>query len=168
MMSYWTFSDVFEEGGVVKTPFYGGFGLLAEDSLPKPSFNAFLLLHRLGDTRLSVNSNDALVTRRADGSLVIAVWNLSLPEEKGVEREFALQFKGLTGAHHATVSLLDADHGSLLQAYAAMGSPANPTPAQIRSLRSAAELPPPQSLLVRGGRLELTLAPKALALIEIH
>src|ERR1017187_5963078 len=28
-MSYWTFSDVFEEQGVVKQPFYGGFGLIA-------------------------------------------------------------------------------------------------------------------------------------------
>ncbi|MGB2606650.1 MAG: glycosyl hydrolase family 39, partial [Candidatus Sulfotelmatobacter sp.] len=29
-MSYWSFSDVFEEQGVVKTPFYGGYGLIAE------------------------------------------------------------------------------------------------------------------------------------------
>src|SRR2546423_3707632 len=36
-MSYWTFSDVFEEGGVVKTPFYGGFGLLAAGGIPKRS-----------------------------------------------------------------------------------------------------------------------------------
>ena len=49
MMSYWTFSDVFEEQGVVKTPFYGGFGLLAEDNIPKAAFNDFALLHRLGD-----------------------------------------------------------------------------------------------------------------------
>ena len=48
-MSYWTFSDVFEEGGVVKTPFYGGFGIVAEHDIPKPAFNAFALLHRLGD-----------------------------------------------------------------------------------------------------------------------
>ena len=41
MMSYWTFSDVFEEQGVVKQPFYGGFGLVAEDGIPKPSFAAF-------------------------------------------------------------------------------------------------------------------------------
>lgn len=168
MMSYWTFSDVFEEGGVVKTPFYGGFGLLAEDSLPKPAFNAFKLLHHLGDTRIPIDSKNALVTRRADGSLVIAVWNLSLPEEKGTEREFTLQLKGLSGAHHATVNILDADHGSLLPAYAAMGSPTNPTPAQIKSLRAAAELPPPQSLPIRDGRVELKLAPKALALVEIR
>ena len=29
MMSYWTFSDVFEEQGVVKMPFYGGYGVIA-------------------------------------------------------------------------------------------------------------------------------------------
>src|SRR3984885_12102554 len=52
MMSYWTFSDVFEEQGVVKRPIYGGYGLIAEDGLPKPAFNAFKLLHRLGDTRI--------------------------------------------------------------------------------------------------------------------
>jgi len=50
-MSYWTFSDVFEEGGVVKTPFYGGFGLLAVGGIPKPAFNAFALLHQLGEAR---------------------------------------------------------------------------------------------------------------------
>ena len=47
-MSYWTFSDVFDEQGVVKTPFYGGFGLLAVGGIPKPAFNAFALLHQLG------------------------------------------------------------------------------------------------------------------------
>src|SRR5208283_5498943 len=29
MMSYWTFDDVFEEGGVPRDPFHGGFGLIA-------------------------------------------------------------------------------------------------------------------------------------------
>src|SRR3989449_13982 len=81
MMSYWTFSDVFEEQGVVKQPFYGGFGLLAAGNIPKTSFNAFALLHQLGSTRLDVSSDSALVTRRADGSLVVAVWNLFQPEE---------------------------------------------------------------------------------------
>ncbi len=168
MMSYWTFSDVFEEQGVVKRPFYGGFGLLAEDGLPKPSFNAFKLLHRLGDTRIPADTKDALVTRRRDGSLAIAVWNLSLPEEKGAEKDFTLDLKGLTGTHTATLDVVDADHGSLRKAYAAMGSPTDPTQAQIQSLRKAAELPPPVTLPIQEGRVDLKLAPKALALIEIH
>ena len=49
IMSYWAFSDVFEEQGVVKEPFYGGYGVMAEDDIPKPAFNAFKLLHKLGD-----------------------------------------------------------------------------------------------------------------------
>jgi xylan 1,4-beta-xylosidase len=168
MMSYWTFSDVFEEQGVVKRPFYGGFGLMAEDDLPKPSFNAFKLLHRLGDTRVPADAKDVLVTRRQDGSLAIAVWNLSLPEEKGEEENITLQLTGLTGTHTATLDLVDADHGSLRKAYAAMGSPTDPTQAQIQSLRKVAELPPPVSLPIHDGRIDLKLAPKALALIEIR
>ena len=81
ILAYWTFSDVFEEQGVVKQPFYGGFGLIAEHGLPKPSFNAFKLLHKLGNRRISVDSDSALVTKRADGRLVMAVWNLFLPEQ---------------------------------------------------------------------------------------
>ena len=49
LMSYWTFSDVFEEQGVIRAPFFGGFGLIAIDHLPKPAFNVFRLLHTLGD-----------------------------------------------------------------------------------------------------------------------
>ena len=64
MLAYWTFSDVFEEQGVVKQPFYGGFGLIAADGLPKPSFNAFKLLHGSA-SRMLVDSNSALVTRQA-------------------------------------------------------------------------------------------------------
>ncbi len=91
IMAYWTFSDVFEEQGVVKQPFYGGFGLIAEDGLPKPSFNAFKLLHLLGNTRIEVDSESALVTRRADGTIVMAVWNLFLPGRSGY---------GQTRSHH--------------------------------------------------------------------
>ena len=48
ILAYWTLSDVFEEQGVIKQPFYGGYGLMAEGGVPKPAFNAFKLLHRLG------------------------------------------------------------------------------------------------------------------------
>ncbi|EQD32410.1 glycoside hydrolase family 39, partial [mine drainage metagenome] len=53
LMSYWTFSDVFEEQGVISTPFHGGFGLIAVGDIPKASFNDFTLLHWLGDLRLA-------------------------------------------------------------------------------------------------------------------
>ncbi|MFR1010594.1 MAG: GH39 family glycosyl hydrolase [Ruminococcus sp.] len=36
--SYWTFGDVFEEQGIPFTPFHGGFGLVANGCIPKPTF----------------------------------------------------------------------------------------------------------------------------------
>ncbi len=167
MMSYWTFSDVFEEQGVVKTPFYGGFGLLAERSIPKAAFNDFALLHRLGETRLDAGSDSALVTRRKDGSLAIAVWNLFLPEEAGSPKTVTLHFKGRSGQPSARVTIVDKEHGSPLPAWNKMGRPAYPTLAQIKELRKAAALPAAQSQAISKGSLTLTLQPQALALIEI-
>ena len=168
MMSYWTFSDVFEEQGVVKRPLYGGYGLMAEDGLPKPAFNAFKMLHHLGEVRIQESADDILVTRRKDGSFVIAVWNLSAPETTGEPKDVNLQFDSLKGNRHATVYRLDAEHGSLTSAYVAMGSPAYPTQAQIQTLKAAAQLPAPESTTVHNGSLALHLAPKALVVIEIR
>lgn len=167
MLSYWAFSDVFEEQGVVKQPFYGGFGLLAEDNLPKPSFNAFKLLHRLGDRRLDEASDSALVTRRADGRLVIAIWNESLPDQAGEPKTVVLHIKDFNGRHQAAVYRVDSTHGSLMSAYASMGKPISPTQKQIAQLRRAAEMPPPESQAFNLGEIRVILPPKGLALIEL-
>jgi xylan 1,4-beta-xylosidase len=167
MMSYWTFSDVFEEQGVVKKPFYGGFGLLAADSIPKPSFNDFALLHRLGDTRLEVKSDTALVTMKKDGSLVIAVWNLFLPEEMGTPKTVTLKFSGMKTGKTARTTIVDREHGSPLPAYEKMGSPEFPSREQIVELRKAAELPPAEKVAIKNGEVTLTLQAHSLALIEI-
>jgi xylan 1,4-beta-xylosidase len=166
MMSYWTFSDVFEEQGVVKVPFYGGFGLLAERSIPKPAFNDFALLHHLGASRIDVNSDSLLVTRRKDGSLAVAAWNLFLPEETGSAKTMVLHFKGHAQGS-ARVTIVDKEHGSPLPAYAKMGSPVSPNEAQIEILRKAAALPKTKVQALKDGSLTLTLEPHALALIEI-
>jgi xylan 1,4-beta-xylosidase len=167
MMSYWTFSDVFEEQGVVKKPFYGGFGLLAVGGIPKPAFNALALLHQLGDVRLEAQSDSLLVTRKANGSLVLAVWNMVAPEESGSAKEFLLHFSGLAGKKAATITIVDRDHGSPLPAYQKMGHPQYPSPAQLQELRKAAALPGGSVREVKNGELPLTLEPQSLALIEL-
>jgi len=168
MMSYWTFSDVFEEQGVVKEPFYGGFGLIGERGLPKPAYNAFKLLHYLGSERIPVDSDSGIVTRRIDGSLAIAVWNIFPPEERGRTKQVSISIKGLTGSHHAVISRVDQTHGSLLNAYEAMGRPKSPTLAEIERLREAAQLGSPETEEIEGGQLMISLPPQALALIEIQ
>ena len=166
MMSYWSFSDVFEEQGVVKQPFYGGFGLLAEDGIPKPAFAAFEVLHQLGDQRLTLESDTALVTRRKDGSLEVAVWNYAPPEQPGSPKTFTLQFKNAR-FHHATISRVDSEHGDVHSLYEKMGSPRYPTQAQITDLRKAAQLPAPEHRTLHNGELTLTLPSYGLAVIEV-
>jgi xylan 1,4-beta-xylosidase len=164
LMSYWTFSDVFEEQGVVKKPFYGGYGLIAAGGIPKAAFNAFTLLHQLGDQRISPELKDALVTKRADGSLVIAVWNYAGPGTGGPPREFELRF---TRGEMAEVTILDDQHGSALTEWRNLGEPAFPSREQQQALRTAAKLPTAQLMPITDGALRLTLAPHALALIEV-
>ncbi len=170
LMSYWTFSDVFEEQGVVKTPFYGGFGLIAAGGIPKAAFNDFSLLHRLGTERLQDPSDSALVTRHKDGTLAIAVWNYAPAGPHGTTRTYHVDLRGIAGARHAYIWLVDRDHGSPLATWQAMGSPAYPTFAQHRVLLAAARLPAPRVETLQGSspRLTLYLLPHALALIEVR
>jgi xylan 1,4-beta-xylosidase len=166
MMSYWSFSDVFEEQGVIKQPFYGGFGLLAEDDIPKPAFAAFALLHKLGEERIAIDSDSVLATRRNDGTWAVAVWNYAPPGETGASRTITLKFKG-GSTKHATISQVDADHGDVHAAYEKMGSPRYPTAVQVETLRRAADLPPPSMRKLKDGELSLTLPSHGLAVVEV-
>ena len=168
ILAYWTFSDVFEEQGVVKQPFYGGYGLIAEYGLPKPAFHAFQLLHWLGDRRIASDSPSSLATLRSDGSLVLALYNECLPGETGEAKQFDITIRGLPGAHRARISRLDPGHGSLLPLFASMGKPAYPTRIQIEELRRAAELPPAERMPVQNGKLSLKIPPQGLALVEVQ
>ncbi len=175
-MSYWTFSDVFEEQGVVKTPFYGGFGLLAEDGIPKPSFNAFAMLHELGDRRIKLDSDSALATVRSDGSLAVALWNYAPPygtgaaytpppADPGPSKTFTLHLTGTTPNAKLQVSRLDAEHGNVGKAYDAMGRPAFPSRDQIMQLRAAGKASPPEQAALTNGTLSITVPPQGLVLI---
>jgi xylan 1,4-beta-xylosidase len=167
MMSYWTFSDVFEEQGVVKTPFYGGYGLIAEDNIPKPAFNAFRLLHKLGRQRIAVDSDSVIATRNDDGKLVLALWNYADPESPGTSKTISLKLLN-THTRSAKIERVDADHGDVHPTYQKLQSPQYPEQAQIEELRKAAILAPPETIPVRDGALTITLPPHGLALIELE
>jgi xylan 1,4-beta-xylosidase len=168
MLSFWTFSDVFEEGGPIAKPFIGEFGLRAKGGINKPSYYDFELLHRLGDERIGNQSPNVLVTRRKDGTLAIAVWNLVDPGDTGTDRTVRLTFQHLGDSATAIVTRVDSDHGNTLRAYRAMGNPLDPTEEQVETLnrKTAAALSEPQSLV--GASLDLMLQPNALALLEIR
>jgi xylan 1,4-beta-xylosidase len=165
MMSYWTFSDVFEEQGVVRTPFYGGFGLIAVGHIPKPAYGAFQLLHKLGDQRIALSSDSALLTRRDNGSLILAVWNYAPPDEASSSKTVTLRFN-YTNANQASIWRLDSAHGDFHSLYQKMGEPRYPTMPQVEQLRAATALSPTE-IKLSSNELTLTLPPHGLALIEL-
>jgi xylan 1,4-beta-xylosidase len=165
MMSYWTFSDVFEEQGVPKRPLWGGFGLLTIGSVPKPAYNAFAMLHELGDVRLPDPRPGVLITRRRDGHLAVALWNPFVDGEQRGTHTFVLQLTSPSAPKHAQVQILDAARGDLYAVYMQMGRPRYPTAAQYRELQQAAHLPPPWEVPVKGGAVRVTVPQSALALV---
>ena len=186
-LAYWTFSNVFEEGGVPSGVFNDVFGLLDQWGIARPSLHAFSFLHRLGEERLQAGAGPVLATRRSDGSLAILVWNL-LPaansssvangnpmaasggnSAKGAELVATLQLKGLSGRKQTRIARIGGEIGSALPAWKAMGSPQYPSRDQLIQLRKSAELPPPETRTLQGTEPEeisIHLPPNGVAILE--
>jgi xylan 1,4-beta-xylosidase len=89
-MSYWTFSDVFEEAGPGPSPFHGGFGLLNIQGLRKPAFFAYRFLNLLGDTMLECGDARALAAKDESGAQVL-FWDYAIPDQKVSDQEYYVQ-----------------------------------------------------------------------------
>ena len=171
MMSFWTFSDVFEEGGPGPKPFIGQFGLRAEFGINKPSYYAFSLLHQLGVRRIANISPNAIITKSKDGSLVIAAWNLvdldAESKKQASSHTIIFTIKGMASNASATIQRVDDEHGNALPVYAGMAEPRYPTPTQVEQLNRATALPAPEKKRLANGQLVIQLEPNALVLINI-
>ncbi|HVN92137.1 MAG TPA: hypothetical protein VMT38_00500 [Terracidiphilus sp.] len=168
MMSFWTFSDVFEESGPISRPFVDMFGLRAKGGINKPSYYAFQLLHQLGSERLTNPATDVIATENANGEVQLAAWNLVDPGSPASEKTIDVVFRHVPQDARVSIQQLDTDHGNVLAKYAAMGSPLDPTPEQVKRLNDETALPPPVEQTLNAGKLELKLGANALALIKVQ
>jgi xylan 1,4-beta-xylosidase len=177
MMSYWTFDDVFEEGGPKHEPFDGGFGIVAPGGIRKPGYYGYGLLHQLGSERLANDAPGVLVTRRGDGTLAVALWNMVdldridvAQKGKGEPpraRQVVVKFSGVTGRHEVRVQRVDESHGNTLALYRAMGSPRYPTRAQVRELNQRSQPGAAQLEQTENGALRLEIPVNGLVLLEL-
>jgi len=74
-MSYWVFTDIFEEPGPRFTPFHGGFGMLTIQGINKPVFYAYQFLNRLGNIELKNRDTASWVCKDSSGNLQALVWD---------------------------------------------------------------------------------------------
>ncbi|AYL95527.1 GH39 family glycosyl hydrolase [Mucilaginibacter celer] len=74
-MSYWTFTDIFEEPGPRFTPFHGGFGLLNTQGIKKPAFFSYSFLNKLGETEINDEDNSSWACKDKKGGVQILLWD---------------------------------------------------------------------------------------------
>jgi xylan 1,4-beta-xylosidase len=146
LIAFWMFTDIFEEAPPKPSVFSGGFGLVNGQGLRKPAFHAFRFLHELGDQILE-QSDNYIVTRRCDGTMVLLFWNhiyfLSddqieeIPE--GNSKEIELHFDNSICFDHLVIHTIDHNTGSVKDSWLEMGAPEPPSREQLGLLTDLAE-----------------------------
>lgn len=135
--SYWTFGDIFEEQGVPFTPFHGGFGLVANGGIPKPTFWTFQFFKELAG-RCVHRTEDSVVLRKDDGSYCGVVWNCSRTR---TGRELDLSFKlpvDKEGEYSLITRTVDEDTCNPLRLWHDMGEPSSLSEEQKKLLKESA------------------------------
>jgi len=135
--SYWTFSDVFEEKDVPRSQFHGGFGLVALNKIPKPTFHMFKFFNSMGEEVL-YRDEHMLVTRRDDGSVALIAWNEIMEKTENPDKEYDLEIPIGFKDVFIKKQMIDEDHGNPWGTWIHMGRPRFPSKEQIRTLRDIA------------------------------
>ena len=152
-MSYWVFTDIFEEAGPRFLPFHGGFGLLNYQDIRKPAFFAYQFLNRLGPTELATTDPASYVAKDDAGRLQVLLWDFTVSNPERSENNQVFYKRDLPAADKGSVSihLTHVPAGRYVQtlyqvgyrkndaytAYQDMGSPAQLTRAQVAQLHTA-------------------------------
>jgi xylan 1,4-beta-xylosidase len=152
-MSYWVFTDIFEENAPRMTPFHGGFGLINYEDLKKPAFYAFKFLNELGPQELANADSASWVCKGKDNSVQALFWDYTpiVPPDGTNDQQFYRHEIPTTDIGRATLSLANLPAGSysleiyhtgyrandVFTGYLDMGSPSQLTPSQVDILRKA-------------------------------
>ena len=140
--SYWTFGDVFEEFGVPFTPFHGGFGLVANGGIPKPTFWTFRFFKELQGTCVH-RSEDAVIVKCEDGRYRGAAWNRTMNGSgETLELEFLLPMETKpenTGEYCILTKTVDEVTCNPLKLWHDMGEPSSLSEAQKKLLKEGAK-----------------------------
>ena len=140
-------------------PYFAGFRSLATNGIDKPVLNVFRMFSKMDGKRLPVTSDGAVslpdllrsgVRGQADVSALAAmdgnkvtvlVWHYHDDDVRGPDAEVRIDLPGApSGTPKMTRYLVDETHSNSFTAWQAMGSPQEPSEAQIAELEQACKL----------------------------
>ena len=183
-MSYWTYSDLFEEPGPPTAPFQGGFGLMNPQGIRKPSWFAYKYLNALKGRELACDDDQVFAARDGDRVTVLAyAWRQ--PDQKVSNRPFYTKLHPAQDIEPLKVRLTNLKPGryklrvrrvgyrrnDAYSAYIDMGSPTTLTAPQLQSLQTLTEDRPEieKALKVSGETIvDLPMRANDVVLIELE
>ena len=165
-MSYWTYTDLFEEPGPPTASFQGGFGLMNREGIRKPAYFAYKYLHALKGEEIA--SDDAQAMLATDGrNFEALIWDFEQPQQSVSNRPF---YTKVVTAHAAAPVTLKVEHlipgaayrmethrtgfhaNDAYTAYLEMGSPQNLDAGQVAKLNELTRDLPEKDQTVRAGK----------------
>ncbi|HOA40021.1 MAG: glycosyl hydrolase [Halanaerobiales bacterium] len=168
--SYWTFSDVFEEQDVPKAVFHGGFGLVALNSIKKPTFYAFEFFSRAGKELLYRDDN--LIVTRDEDRYVIIGWNWAnkAANERERAKSYLLKLPSIGEEAILLKKEVGGAHANPLQTWSNLGKPRTLNKEQLAILQASAEpLQVDERLRAEEGsyEVEINIGPNRICMLEI-
>ena len=187
-MSYWVFTDIFEEAGPRFEAFHGGFGLMNTQGIKKPAYFAYQFLNQLGPDELRNADQQSFAARDAQGNVQVLLWDFTYTLPDGVNNQqyfikdlpaankgdVNVQVKGLKkGRYTLSLSQVGYRQNDAYTAYINMGSPAQLTRQQVVDLKAQATGEPQQQRAIRVGKdgafnLSLPLRENDVYLLELQ
>lgn len=168
--SYWTFSDVFEELDVPKSVFHGGFGLIALNSIKKPTFYAFEFFSKAGKELLY--RDEHLVITKKDDKYVIIGWNYK--DVKGgkeySDEVYELLLPTIGEQAIAVKKEVGGQYANPMKTWSNLGKPRSLNKEQLDILKNSAEpLQTDDRLIEEDGlyKMELKIPCNHLCMVEI-
>jgi hypothetical protein len=143
-MSYWVFTDIFEEAGPRFEAFHGGFGLMNTQGIKKPAYFAYQFLNQLGTQELLNSDQQSFATTDEQGNAQLLLWDFTytLLEDINNQQYYVrdlpakgkgdidIQVKGVKeGNYILSISQVGYRQNDAYASYIDMGSPAQLTKA---------------------------------------
>ena len=170
--SYWTFGDIFEEWGVPFTPFHGGFGLVANGLIPKPTFWTFAFYKKLTREyeKCVLKTPECVVVqcKKPDGATYFkgVAWNVDTAMSgKKLSLELELPLPSGKDENVLLTELVDEEVCNPLKVWHDLGEHANPSQEELEVLRTAAN--PLVKTERCGNKLNLQLNQNAVCYFEL-
>lgn len=173
-MSYWTYSDLFEEAGPPPSSFHGGFGLLNREGIRKPAYFAYKYLNTLSGKEIVAKDPQSFVAANDEGVSAL-IWDYQYPGQTTSNRPFytkphpsrpsapvRLRFKHLKpGEYRLGVYRTGYKANDAYSAYIEMGLPKDLSAEQLARLQAlTGDLPETERVIKVGkrGKYEIDLS----------